>query len=286
MTEARIHRLGAAVVAAVLFGLAGAAAAQEKAPPPDVAAQANNPLANFTAFNVHNYYIGELTDSDETGNTFWMRFAKPFRLGKTSWLMRASLPVNTLPVGETLAHETGLGDLNVFAAYLIPMGGRKLSVGIGPQITAPTASKDGLGADKWSVGLVHTLLQLRLQEDPVRLAAELAGGRRRRREEAADVNLGPSQPFHLLSARPRHVPAFVGGLDVQFREQTPTPCRSGSASARSSPREGGLQRVRRAPILGRGQGRRIRQVADLLRLEHAVQIEARPTTGSTGPRSH
>jgi len=25
----------------------------------DIAAQANNPLANMTAFNLHNYYIGE-----------------------------------------------------------------------------------------------------------------------------------------------------------------------------------------------------------------------------------
>jgi hypothetical protein len=194
ITSARGHRLGAAVVAAVLFGLAGAAAAQEKAPPPDVAAQANNPLANFTAFNVHNYYIGELTDLDENGNAFWMRFAKPFRLGKTSWLMRASLPVNTLPVGETLAHETGLGDLNVFAAYLIPMGGRKLSVGIGPQITAPTASKDGLGSDKWSVGLVHTLFNFGSKKFQygylLSWQASVAG-----REEAADVNLGSFQPF-------------------------------------------------------------------------------------------
>jgi hypothetical protein len=193
MTEARSHRLGAAVVAAVLFGLAGAAAAQEKAPPPDVAAQANNPLANFTAFNVHNYYIGELTDLDENGNAFWMRFAKPFRLGKTSWLMRASLPVNTLPVGETLAHETGLGDLNVFAAYLIPMGDRKLSVGIGPQITAPTG-KDGLGSDKWSVGLVQTLFNFGSKKIQygylLSWQASVAG-----REEAADVNLGSFQPF-------------------------------------------------------------------------------------------
>jgi hypothetical protein len=31
----------------------------------DEAAQANNPLANMKAFNLQNYYIGELTESDE-----------------------------------------------------------------------------------------------------------------------------------------------------------------------------------------------------------------------------
>ena len=34
------------------------------------AAQANNPLAKTTAFNMQNYYIGELTDSDEDANQF------------------------------------------------------------------------------------------------------------------------------------------------------------------------------------------------------------------------
>ena len=79
-------------------------------------AQANNPLANFTAFNVHNYYIGELTETDKSANQFWMRYARPFALGQTNWLMRASLPVNTYPVPPGMDHKTGLGDLNVFAA--------------------------------------------------------------------------------------------------------------------------------------------------------------------------
>ena len=35
---------------------------------PDAAAQANNPLANMTAFNIQDYYIGDLSESDETAN--------------------------------------------------------------------------------------------------------------------------------------------------------------------------------------------------------------------------
>jgi small neutral amino acid transporter SnatA (MarC family) len=149
-------RRGIAFLAVALSCLGGTATAQEKPAASDVA-QANNPLANFTAFNLHNYYIGELTDPDKNANQFWMRYAKPFSIGKSNWLMRASLPVNTTPVAPTLDHETGLGDLNVFAAYLIDTGNPSLSFGIGPQITAPTASKDALGSEKWSAGLVNTL---------------------------------------------------------------------------------------------------------------------------------
>ena len=107
------------------------------------AAQANNPLANMTAFNMQQYFIGELTDSDESANQFWLRYAKPFSISDTKWLLRASLPINSYPVGASGGTETGLGDLNLFAAYLIDIGNPAISFGLGPQLTAPTASKDG-----------------------------------------------------------------------------------------------------------------------------------------------
>jgi hypothetical protein len=44
----------------------------------NAASQANNPLANMTALNIQNYYIGDLSDSDEDANQFWVRFAQPF----------------------------------------------------------------------------------------------------------------------------------------------------------------------------------------------------------------
>jgi hypothetical protein len=83
------------------------------------AAQANNPLANMTAFNIQDYYIGELTESDDSANQFWLRYAKPFSVYDTNWLMRASLPVNSYPSQSDGDTETGFGDFNVFAAYLI-----------------------------------------------------------------------------------------------------------------------------------------------------------------------
>ena len=74
------------------------------------AAQANNPLANMTAFNIQDYYIGKLTQSDNTANQLWARYAKPFSVSGTNWLMRASLPMNTYPTSASGDYETGLGD--------------------------------------------------------------------------------------------------------------------------------------------------------------------------------
>jgi len=127
----------------------------------DAAAQANNPLANMKAFNLHNYYIGELTESDENANQFWMRYAQPLSISETDWLMRASLPINTYPTPPDASHETGLGDFNIFAAYLFDMPDPALSVGLGPQITAPTATEDALGSEKWSAGFAQITFDAR-----------------------------------------------------------------------------------------------------------------------------
>ena len=47
---------------------------------------------------------------------------------------------------------SGLGDFNAFAAYLFKSK-PGVSVGVGPQITAPTASADETGTGKWQGGL-------------------------------------------------------------------------------------------------------------------------------------
>ena len=134
--------------------LKGEALAQDHS---DAAAQANNPLANMTAFNIQDYYIGELTESDESANQVWFRFAKPFSVSDTHWLLRASLPVNTFPTSPDGDKETGIGYFNVFAAYLIDIGNPAISFGFGPQMTAPTASQDELGSGKWSAGFANVL---------------------------------------------------------------------------------------------------------------------------------
>ena len=161
----------------------------------DLAAQANNPLANMTAFNLHNYYIGEQTVTGEDANQFWLRYARPFNLGD-DWLMRASLPINTFPTAPDGGHETGLGDLNVFAAYLFDTGNPALSFGLGPQINVPTATEDSLGTEKWSAGLANVLFDARSKKFQygylLTWMASFAG-----EDNRADVNLGAFQPFGI-----------------------------------------------------------------------------------------
>ena len=111
-------------------------------------AQANNPLANFVAFNFQNYYIPSLTElDDQNANTLWLRYAQPF--GK--WLMRASLPTSRVPTGEGTT-TSGLGDLNANFFYLFNTGSPAVSFGVGPQVTLPTASEDETGTDKYQAG--------------------------------------------------------------------------------------------------------------------------------------
>lgn len=127
------------------LGAESPAAAQE----PDDAdlANANNPLADIKAFNVQNYYIPKLYGVDnEIANTFWFRFAAP--TGRVLW--RASLPLRTVPTGGD--PESGLGDFDIFAAYLAVQK-PTLTLGLGPQLVAPTASNDALGTGRWQVGL-------------------------------------------------------------------------------------------------------------------------------------
>ena len=128
---------------AALLASAGAARAAEELAAGHVA-QANNPLANFTAFNLHNYYID--------GPHQWQkRRSVPDALRQAVFARRDEvvdarlLPVNSFPVGPAFQGQTGVGDFNVIAPCLIDTGNAALSVGVGQQLTAPTATRDALG---------------------------------------------------------------------------------------------------------------------------------------------
>lgn len=177
-----------AVAGLALLGLAGPALAQD-----DASAQANNPLANSTALNFQNLYSGELTGTEDDANQFFIRYAQPFSALGGKWLMRATLPVNSFPdVGG--GTTTGIGDFNVFAAYLFDTGNPAVSFGFGPQLTAPTASDDAVGSGKWSIGFANVLFN---GTNPkfqwgylLTWQTSVAGD-----DDRADVNLGAFQPF-------------------------------------------------------------------------------------------
>ena len=138
-------RTGVALAALLL--LTSSALAEDK-PASSSEADANNPLANFKAFNLQNYYIPQLSElDDQNANTFWLRYAQPIG----PWLLRASLPISRVPTGPSTT-TSGLGDLSAFLAYLVDTGNPAKSFGIGPQISLPTASETETGTDKYQLG--------------------------------------------------------------------------------------------------------------------------------------
>ena len=157
------------------------------------AADANNPLANFTAFNLHDYYTPSLTEmDDENANTFWVRYAQPF--GK--WLFRASLPVSRMPTGDGTT-TSGLGDFNAFAAYQLDLGKPGVSFGVGPLIVAPTASEDETGTGRWQGGLSAILFNARSSAVQwgglVTWQTDLAGD-----DDRPGTNVLAIQPFYFV----------------------------------------------------------------------------------------
>jgi hypothetical protein len=124
------------------------AIAQESDAEAEALANANNPLANMVAFNIQNYYCASLYGTDDTANTAWLRYAQPF--GKC--LMRASLPIATVPVGNGQDPVSVIGDFDVFFAYLLSDSASPKQYGLGPLLAGPTATDDALGSDVWQAG--------------------------------------------------------------------------------------------------------------------------------------
>jgi len=178
---------------------------------PSAAAEANNPLADMRAFNLHNYYIPELSGLDGNANTFWLRYAQPFG----SWLFRGSLPVLRVPTGSGTA-TSGLGDFNAFAAYLFDTGDPAVSFGVGPQLTMPTASEDETGTGRWQGGLASVYFNAKSQRFQwgglVTWQTDFAGD-----DDRPGTNLLALQPFYFLQLGKglyvRGAPIFVFDLE-------------------------------------------------------------------------
>lgn len=108
---------------------------------------ANNPLATIKSVSVHNIYNPSLYAIDGTANTTWFRYAQP--IGRV--LIRASMPVNTVNVGEL--NRSGLGDMNIFGTYILTEPTASSQFGVGPLLSFPTATSSVLGSGKWQVGV-------------------------------------------------------------------------------------------------------------------------------------
>jgi len=128
--------------------------------------------------------------------TLWLRYAQPF--GR--WLFRGSLPFNRVPVMDGLGGVTttlGLGDLNAFMAYLIDTGNPRRSLGVGPQLTLPTATDDATGTGKYQAGLATVLFNATSSKFQwgglITWQTDIAGD-----IDREDTNILAMQPFYFF----------------------------------------------------------------------------------------
>jgi hypothetical protein len=111
--------------------------------------EANNPLTPKITANIQDQYISSYYGLDSDSNALLLRGVLPHKLFDWPQILRATVPVVTSP-DQPLGQTTGLGDINMFDVLLFKAG--SLELGVGPQLTVPSASKDVLGTGKWQAG--------------------------------------------------------------------------------------------------------------------------------------
>ncbi len=129
------------------------------------AADATNPTASITQYQVQNTFIPSTYDATGYSNSLALLLVKPFKTKSQffpSWITRTTLPVLTtadpdgdVPIGPpndtdfgfNLGRQSGLGDLVFISIFNHPTDWG--SWGIGPGFVAPTATRPELGEQSW-----------------------------------------------------------------------------------------------------------------------------------------
>jgi hypothetical protein len=115
--------------------------------------KANNPLTPSITINLQDQAQPQIYGLDQGSNAFLLRGVLPFKLDGVPQLLRYTLPVVSAPNGRG-GTTAGLGDLNVFDVFPFLWKQAKLELGVGPQLTFPTATSSTTGTGKWQAGLV------------------------------------------------------------------------------------------------------------------------------------
>jgi hypothetical protein len=128
------------------------AAATEAAATEDLAEQAQNPIANLISVPFqNNTTLGLGPEENKTLNVLNIQPVVPFRLNDDLTLVtRTILPVLSQP-GPEGGNSNGIGDLNP-SFFLVPKLPGRWTVGFGPTLVLPTASRDELGSGQWGMG--------------------------------------------------------------------------------------------------------------------------------------
>ncbi|MDR5809273.1 hypothetical protein [Caballeronia sp. LZ019] len=138
-------------VLAVLFAMLTDTASSQSAS--EDANKSNNPLNLAASFNVQNYFTPSIFGASGHTNDFLLRPTVPIGPNNVipfPEIFRLTVPISTRPA-PTGGYNTGLGDINLFDIFLLSQG--QTQIGVGPLITAPTATDRTLGTGKWQAGL-------------------------------------------------------------------------------------------------------------------------------------
>ena len=102
----------------------------------------NNPLTPAISLNLQDYWAPSLYDSDASTNAALLRAVAPFELGGVPQILRGTLPIVTAPSATGNGNTTGLGDFNLIEVAMFKT--RYFNIGVGPQLTIPTATDRAL----------------------------------------------------------------------------------------------------------------------------------------------
>jgi len=117
-----------------------------------LARQVQNPISNLISLPIQNNISFGLGSHDRVQNVTNIQPVYPFNVGDWNIITRTIAPLIYQPyVAQKSGGDYGLGDIN-FTAFFSPADSTKVTWGLGPVLSMPTATKDTLGSRKWSAG--------------------------------------------------------------------------------------------------------------------------------------
>jgi hypothetical protein len=135
---------------AVLAAWLGYGRAWAQGAPANDANASNNPLTPKATVYIQNYFIPDLNEvPGRSANQFLLRGVLPSDAFELPQLLRFKITSETVPTFPS-GSDTGLGDLELYDLFIIPT--RIATLGVGPLLVAPTATKEDTGAGKWQAG--------------------------------------------------------------------------------------------------------------------------------------
>lgn len=145
-----------------IFGLCGLVQPTRAQESPEIAKQAQNPIANLISVPFENDFNPQTGPNKEDSYVLQMKPVVPFRLSNDWTLItRTIIPIIQVPdLAPGVRGTTGLGDVQE-SLFLSPAKAGPVIWGVGPVISFPTATQDILGTKKLSVG--PTVVVLRIQ---------------------------------------------------------------------------------------------------------------------------